>query len=491
MLAVKLFLAVQLLSQTASTSDPTNLVDQLGSARYADREAAARALEQLGREAVPALQLGRGSRDLEVRSRAESILRRIEGSLLTQPTMVRLDFRDAPLPEVVSALVQRTGMKIALFPENFPRWKTMRVNLREPEAMPFWKAIDRLCQATSLHGDLELHGPSARNGPTLALGDRNLRPLLPTSDHGPFRVSLVGLDYQRHVGFAVVTSRPPRNPAGPPGGEQADLGPPRPRPVTSVQCTLQLQVTAEPRLGLSQSGPLQIKEAVDDRGNSLVAAGQVTAPGPAAQSVGYLGGTCTPVLHLRAPLHRPDNAGASIRLLTGKIPLAVMARRPDPLVVPLAGASGKTFGDADVRVTVHEVRTDPNNRQRQIELSVQPGRPGDAGGRRSRRHGARFADPAVPAEPRDRRRQGPRPALDPDHRELGSLESHAHARRRTSGRRAQGAALLPALADHGGCTILVQRRPHALTARDDGTGNERGAIKGRGGKSHNPSRSLA
>ena len=279
MLAVKLFLAVQLLSQTASTSDPTNLVDQLGSARYADREAAAKALEQLGREAVPALQLGRGSRDLEVRSRAESILRRIEGSLLTQPTMVRLDFSDAPLPEVVSALAQRTGMRIALFPENLPRWKTMRVNLREPEAMPFWKAIDRLCQATSLHGDLELHGLTARNEPTLALGDRNVRPLLPTSDHGPFRVSLVGLDYQRHVGFAVVASRPPRNPAGPPVGEQADLGPPRPRPVTSVQCTLQLQVTAEPRLGLSQSGPLQIKEAVDDRGNSLVAAGQVAAPG--------------------------------------------------------------------------------------------------------------------------------------------------------------------------------------------------------------------
>jgi hypothetical protein len=373
MLAVSLVVTVQLLAQAAAPPDPMELVDRLGSSRYADREAAARALEQLEQRSLPALQAGLESRDLEVRTRAEAIMRRVEGTVLTRPTMVRLDFSDVPLPEVVAELSRRTGMKLRLFPENLAAWKSQRVTLQEAEAVPFWKAIDRLCQATSLQGDLELHGISPRNEPTLALSDRNIRPLLPSFDHGPFRVSVVGLDYQRHVGFAIVSSRSPRNPAGPPRGDPADLAPPRPRAVTSVQFSLQMQVTAEPRLGLSQTAPLQIQEAVDDRGNSLLTGGQAASGSPRGAT--YLAGTCTPVLHLRAPLQRPENAGSTIRSLRGKIPLAITARRPDPLVVPLSDAAGKSFDKGDLRVTVHDVRSDPNNRPRQIELSVAGGAP--------------------------------------------------------------------------------------------------------------------
>jgi hypothetical protein len=396
MLAVKLVVAIQLLAQSPAPPDPTELVNRLGSARYAEREAAARALEHLGRQAVPALRLGRESRDLEIRTRAEAILRRVEGMVLTQPTMVKLDFSDLPLPEVVAELGRRTGMKLALFPENLPEWKTQRVTLQEPEALPFWTAIDRLCQAAALQSDLELHGISPRNEPTLALSDRNIRPVLPTSDHGPFRVSVVGLDYQRHVGFAIVSPRSPRNRAGLSRGGPADPVPPRPRAVTSVQCTLQMQVIAEPRLGLSQAGPLQILEAVDDRGNSLIAAGQSSAA--VVGEAGYLGGTCNPVLHLRTPLQRPENAGSTIRSLRGKVPLAITARRPDPLVVPLAGAAGKTFDKSDVRVTVHDVRSDPNNRRRQVELSVVVGR---AGGAVESEPGSAEPDPRLRALPQN------------------------------------------------------------------------------------------
>ena len=41
----------------------------------------------------------------------------------------------------------------------------------------------------------------------------------------------------------------------------------------------QVQVSAEPRLSLSQHGPLRIVEAVDDRGQSLLPAGcQLVTP---------------------------------------------------------------------------------------------------------------------------------------------------------------------------------------------------------------------
>ena len=151
-----------------------------------------------------ALQGARDSRDLEVRTRAQVLLQKIEGAILTEPTLVWLNFKDEPLTEVVRALSQRTGMKISLFPERLPRWNSERISLQESEPLPFWKAIDRLCTTASLQNDLELQGFPTRTEATLALTDRITRPVHPVFDHGPFRVSLVGLEFQRNVGFAVV-----------------------------------------------------------------------------------------------------------------------------------------------------------------------------------------------------------------------------------------------------------------------------------------------
>ena len=73
------------LSTSAPQSDPSALVGQLGAARYADREAAAGALERLGRAALPALRAARDHRDPEVRSpglraRAENRERAIDST---------------------------------------------------------------------------------------------------------------------------------------------------------------------------------------------------------------------------------------------------------------------------------------------------------------------------------------------------------------------------------------------------------------------------
>ncbi len=375
MIGAGLLLVLQLVAQSSASANPQILLEQLGAARYADREAAARALEKLGREAIPALQNGRDARDMEIRTRAAALLQRIEGSLLTRPTMVRLDFKDDSLADVVQALAQQTGMKLSLFPENLPRWKQERVNLQEAEPLPFWKAVDRLCAAASLQIDLEPRGFPTRNPPTLVLTDRITHPVHPISDHGPFRVSLVGLEFQRHVGFAVVMPRVRANPgqAERPAA-QRDLAPPLPKPVTSVQCSVQLQLTAEPRLSVSQTGALQILEARDDQGNSMRmdSLGSPVLP----RNVDYLGGSCSSVVHVRAPLNRPENPGRTIKILRGSVPLRITSRQPDPLVVTLAAATGKAFDSSDLHVQVHEVRFDPNTQQRQIELTVRATRSG-------------------------------------------------------------------------------------------------------------------
>ena len=80
------------------------------------------------------------------------------------------------------------------------------------------------------------------------------------------------------------------------------------------------------------------------------------------------------MIHLHVPLSRPENPGRSIKTLRGEVPLRVTARRPDPLIVPLAaGPAGKTFVQGDVQLTIHDVRIGASSRGRQIDLSVREG----------------------------------------------------------------------------------------------------------------------
>jgi hypothetical protein len=357
-------LAMILLLGQVPAPDPQTLVPGLGAPRYADRQAASTALEQLGRRALPALRRARDLKDLEVRTRAAALIVKIEGSLLTQPTMVTLDFQDAPLVEVVKSVSDQTGIKLSLVPPDAPNWKNRRVSVKEPAPLPFWKAIDRLCDAAHLQYNFGMHAfPNGRE-PGFPLFEGGGRPSAPTFDTGPFRVSIVGLHYQRDVSFPPIMQNAPRPVPG-----QVPTG--RLSPSVSEQCYAQIQVAGEPRLAISQSGALKVTEAVDDKNQALV---------PPAMSnpimhraSGYFGFATGPVVQLQAPLTRPSQPGTAIKRLKGVVPIAVSTRKPGPLVVALANSSGRTFQNDDVAITVHEIRAQANNgRPPTIEVSIHP-----------------------------------------------------------------------------------------------------------------------
>jgi hypothetical protein len=378
---------IVLLGQAPAARPGTVLVDQLGAARYADRQAAAGALERLGRQALPALRTARAARDPEIRARAEKLIDTIEGALLTQPSLVTLNFHDRPLTEIAKAVGDQAGIKLALVPDNLTMWRTTRISLLAPAPVPFWKAIDRLCDAAHLQYNTAMHAYPTSGEPVLALYAGGAGPSGPTVDSGPFRISLVGIHFQRDVSFLPGAPGLP-NRAGllPPPAPLPPPMPParvRPRPaspVTNEQFYVQVQVAAEPRLALSQDGPLRILDAVDDRGQSLAAPPQ--AGGLMLQrTAGYFGFTAGSVVQVQSPLSRPPQPGGSIRKLRGALPLSVTTRKPDPLVVPLAGASGKTFHNEDVTLGIQDVKVNPNTQQTSIELTIRPS--GGAGGARA------------------------------------------------------------------------------------------------------------
>jgi len=244
------------------------------------------------------------------------------------------------------------------------------VTLHESEPVDFWRAVDQLRNVAGLQYNPGMNGFAGQREPTFSQADGTIHAVMPISDHGPFRVSLLGLHYQRDVNYDAtgpVAKLPVQE-----GGKPAALAtvglPAQVNPVANVQFSARLLVAAEPRLSLYQNGPLQLIEAVDNRGNSLI---PIASDGPAYNRfAGYFGMANGPVMQLQAQLHRPESAGESIKKLRGTIPVTISSRKPDPLVVSLINGMGKNVENSEVQLTVHSMRTLPNSQNSLIELSV-------------------------------------------------------------------------------------------------------------------------
>jgi hypothetical protein len=381
-------IVLALLGQPAVPSrDAAALVEKLGSATYTEREASSKSLETLGSKVSPALRSASKSKDPEVRKRARALINKIDGNLLIQESSVRLDFKDATLDEIFKSLSKQVGFEIGPVQPS-PRFEARRITLSEPQPVPFWKAIDQLCevgQLTCEYQGMPLRGQGGSQ-PRLVLSDQPAPSTQPGFNHGPFRLNVVSLLYQNQLSFSAparvraqlragargidgaarkVASPLPAGAPGPGGEKNAGLA-----PVRIVQFRVQLQIVPEPRMAINQVGPLRLVEAVDELGQSLLttARDDERAAGPMVMTGASMpGGTAA---NLTAQLHRPEAPGKLIKTLRGTVEVSVSAPRPNPLVIPLAGASGKTFRNDDRSVVVNAIDADPMRRQQIIELTI-------------------------------------------------------------------------------------------------------------------------
>jgi hypothetical protein len=282
----------------------TELTQQLGSARFAERERAAQALEQIGMPAVPALQQAAAHGDLEVKRRVAALLQRIEQKHLsagiTQPRLVRLQFDGVPLGRVVSELERRTGLQVALDGE-LPR-RVIRV---DTGTLPFWQAWTAFCRQAQLRD-------SAAGHPRLLLGEAEGRSLPAGDDSGVFRVRMW--------------------PSGPPG-----------------VAVLQVAVQAEPGLPIVSYEELRVTGVEDQAGKKLdvtVRADMSVLPPDAPRPI--LGASWTGLLTM-------DGAVPSgvLRAVQGHLRARVEVPRPLVSVADVLQASGKeSAGHGGLRLKV-------------------------------------------------------------------------------------------------------------------------------------------
>jgi hypothetical protein len=107
-------------------------------------------------------------------------------------------------------------------------------------------------------------------------------------------------------------------------------------------------VQVEPRFVAYRTGPIARLEAEDEKGQSLIDANR-TERDPHIATFSYS------LDWVRVPLVRPAEPGATLRRLRGVIPVEIGVRSAEPaLVIPLAGAAGKTFHAPDATLIFQE-----------------------------------------------------------------------------------------------------------------------------------------
>jgi hypothetical protein len=351
---------------SASADDPPDavtLIERLGSESFDDRVAAYKALERLGGAALPALRAAADKGDMRVRSRVraliESIGRQVEADRFARPTMIRLDIRTRPLGEFVDALNDRYDLGLSLrlgpaprrgmmmvdpgVPDRLKELTAREIRTRAARPLPYWEAIDRLCEAGDLrYGMSPPQGFGTVRGALVLMADRTGRG--PVSDSGPFRVQITWTHPVFEGDFPFDPALVARE-ARPPG-------------VRGL--TVPLAVLAEPGLMLRRNGAVVVTEATDDRGRSMVP-GAPAEPAPEPADRPRQARVEGDAIQVNAVLAAPDPRATAIRRLRGKVPVIAVAGGSDPLVIPLKdeGILGRPYPCRDFILIVDEVSLGP------------------------------------------------------------------------------------------------------------------------------------
>jgi hypothetical protein len=396
----KLLLYVLVGQTTGALREPAVLVEKLGAETEARREAVAK-LESLGSQALPALRAALKSRDPAIRSRASALLQTIEGNILLQGTKVRLDFQHATAAAVLESLNNQTGSELELGHQK-PNSVGPRITLRDPEPVSFWKAIDRFCEAAGLVCDdhfVALPAPPVA-GWGLVFSYQPDRAKVPSYDHGAFRIKVLMLFYHNELSYipglqadhrmkttALGVSpdgkldgeelRNPRAHQEPlPGDAKQARRQGRPEEPNNgldrtVRFRVELQIVPDSRMEISFNGPPELHEAVDELDNSLLPTSRSEGNGytpPMRAMMGGFGGRSDGPASVF--LHRPQKPGKLIKKLRGTLNISIVARWPEPVVIPVTNAAGKLLETDEMRVVVKSIETDANGKPSAIELMI-------------------------------------------------------------------------------------------------------------------------
>ncbi|HWY85086.1 MAG TPA: hypothetical protein VNX28_00085, partial [Gemmataceae bacterium] len=232
------------------------LITQLGSDSFADREKATKELEKIGTPALDALRKATQGDDPERKRRAAQLVSKIEARVLEAAMLaarrVHLVYKDTPLAEAVADFKKQCGYDLTLSdPEGKVKERTITL---DTGAVTFWQAFDQFCRKAGL---VEAALPAARPA-GLAPGQAltALRPAGASAGGGGIILTdgkplTLPTDANTAIRVRALTK----------------VG--RVRTPVEGEILLALELTPEPKLRRLQVVAVRVQNAIDDRGQAL------------------------------------------------------------------------------------------------------------------------------------------------------------------------------------------------------------------------------
>lgn len=145
--------AQQTQTQNQGGKQIEELIKQLGSSKFVERERAAKELEAIGEQALPELRAVAGKEvDLEITRRAADIQRRIEEKIATAqilaPKRVRLKVKDVSVLDAIKELENQSKYPI-MVQGDAKQLASKKITLDTGDTT-FWEAFDQLCHKAGL-----------------------------------------------------------------------------------------------------------------------------------------------------------------------------------------------------------------------------------------------------------------------------------------------------------------------------------------------------
>jgi hypothetical protein len=235
------------------------LVQQLGSGKFAEREAAQKALETIGPAALEALKKAASSDDAEVSRRANELIplleRRAETEEAIRPKTVSLAIKDLTVPEAVKELQRVTGLPVKLAGD-VQVLADRRVTF-DLANVGVWEALDRFCIAANLMQELAEETPAGRPRQTQNFQGGNVN-VIEYIGAAPARNRIIKLQAGKpascptaYVGALRIRAVPAASGDKTPAGGEGEV---------------KLEIVAEPGLYLRSTPKVRIDQAKDDKG---------------------------------------------------------------------------------------------------------------------------------------------------------------------------------------------------------------------------------
>jgi hypothetical protein len=262
------------------------LIGSLSGPDQKQRRHAQEQLIQIGEPARPALmQLARQSTDLDAATRAQAALAQIDENRVSGPSFVTLHVHNAEARSVITDLFHQAFATPRVFPDDLWDEGVMPRVTIDADHQPFWTVMQSISDQTGLFLQPYAEGMRLmRNGMRSGI----------STVVGPFLISATQITRMQSIQLG-------RNP-----NQQSEF-------------SIQMMVWPEPKLVVIQGGgTMEIEEAVDDNGNSLVMAA-------AGQRRMFIGGG-PGFFQMFARLNWPAHPGTRIVRLVGKTNFTVQTR---------------------------------------------------------------------------------------------------------------------------------------------------------------------